>query len=343
MNSKGKVVLIALITLTFIMMLSACDMVSIDLTLDANGGEFDSGDSTYVITTDGTSTVTIPTNPTRDGYTFDGWYWDKDVWEQPFTANSLLDAPIQSDMTVYAKWAEGEETESSTSDIITIETKREEAIDSINQYAIEEALYISDSYSSQVVSILDVNTILINSSLNENNIHKIKLKCIYQIDLVLLEDWYTNKNTEIDEKYDNSINQKQLDILYYSQKDIYSGNEVEYLEEKAYLEQEVSNANREYLDVSNPYGCFAEQLSNQGISWNSGYAIHIRNNAKTEYDRNVADLNSLKNSWDNTIDYNNAVNNYNNLIATKDNELQTAFDFYNNQVAFINTQINALE
>jgi len=104
MNIRNRILIISLISLLIILLASACGAISINLTLDANGGVFEGGSSTSVINTDGTSTVTIPNNPTKDGYTFGGWFWDKDVWEQPFTANSLLDAPIRSDMTVYAKW-----------------------------------------------------------------------------------------------------------------------------------------------------------------------------------------------------------------------------------------------
>lgn len=61
------------------------------------------------ITTAGNATIEMPEDPEKEGYTFDGWYWDKDVWEEPFTANSLLDAPLSSDMKVYAKWTENHE------------------------------------------------------------------------------------------------------------------------------------------------------------------------------------------------------------------------------------------
>ena len=56
------------------------------------------------IYTTGNEAITIPQNPTKAGYTFDGWYWDEGEWQKPFTANSLLDAPLSSDMNVYAKW-----------------------------------------------------------------------------------------------------------------------------------------------------------------------------------------------------------------------------------------------
>lgn len=56
------------------------------------------------LNTNGAETIKMPDNPTKEDYTFDGWFWDKDTWQKPFTANSLLDAPLSSDMSVYAKW-----------------------------------------------------------------------------------------------------------------------------------------------------------------------------------------------------------------------------------------------
>lgn len=60
------------------------------------------GQTISTIETSGKEVVAIPNNPEKEGYTFDGWYWDKGAWQQPFTANSLLNAPISSDMSVYA-------------------------------------------------------------------------------------------------------------------------------------------------------------------------------------------------------------------------------------------------
>ena len=57
------------------------------------------------IDTSGVEIIQMPENPTKEDYIFDGWFWDKDVWEKPFTANSLLDAPLSSDMSVYAKFS----------------------------------------------------------------------------------------------------------------------------------------------------------------------------------------------------------------------------------------------
>ena len=68
------------------------------------------GEVVKTIDTAGNEKIALPENPKKDGYDFDGWFWDKDVWEKPFTANSLLDAPLSSDMSVYAKWIFNGET-----------------------------------------------------------------------------------------------------------------------------------------------------------------------------------------------------------------------------------------
>ncbi len=68
------------------------------------------GEVYSTVGTSGEEIIKIPTNPTKDGYTFGGWYWDEGSWTQPFTANSLLNAPLSSDMSVYAKWNKVEDT-----------------------------------------------------------------------------------------------------------------------------------------------------------------------------------------------------------------------------------------
>ena len=86
--------------LTCVFGLTACDknVNNFNLSFKVDGEVY------QTITTTGNESISIPENPTKTGYTFDGWFWDKDVWSKPFTANSLLDAPISSDMSVYAKF-----------------------------------------------------------------------------------------------------------------------------------------------------------------------------------------------------------------------------------------------
>lgn len=58
------------------------------------------------ISTSGNETLTLPQNPNKTGFVFDGWYFDKDVWLQPFTANYYANKSLTSDVSVYAKWGE---------------------------------------------------------------------------------------------------------------------------------------------------------------------------------------------------------------------------------------------
>ena len=64
-------------------------------------------DAVYAtITTDGKEALKMPGDPAKEGLVFDGWYWDKDSWQKPFTAGSLLDAPLSETLTVYARFKE---------------------------------------------------------------------------------------------------------------------------------------------------------------------------------------------------------------------------------------------
>ena len=77
---------------------TACSGVEFKINFVVDNGVY------ATVNTNGGETIKMPENPTKEDYTFDGWFWDKDVWEKPFTANSLLDAPLSSDMSVYAKF-----------------------------------------------------------------------------------------------------------------------------------------------------------------------------------------------------------------------------------------------
>ncbi len=95
-----RLIAILLVVLSMVGLSSCFGGVEFELNFIVDGEVYDT------VKTSGKEVVKIPTDPTKDGYTFDGWYWDKDEWNKPFTANSLLDAPISSDMSVYAKWEE---------------------------------------------------------------------------------------------------------------------------------------------------------------------------------------------------------------------------------------------
>ncbi len=50
--------------------------------------------------------ITMPNNPTKADYVFDGWYWDEGNWNKKFTLNSIADQPLTQEnrFQVYAKW-----------------------------------------------------------------------------------------------------------------------------------------------------------------------------------------------------------------------------------------------
>lgn len=67
------------IILALAFLLAAYLSISLPLTFEVDGKTYKT-----VITT-GRKAIKMPKDPLKEGYVFDGWYWDKDVWEQPFT------------------------------------------------------------------------------------------------------------------------------------------------------------------------------------------------------------------------------------------------------------------
>jgi len=84
-----------------IFLFSCTNEIEFKVYFDSNGGS-----EVSPITTHGKTTVSIPDNPTKEGFIFSGWYWDDTTFINPFTASSLLDTELANNMTVYAKWNE---------------------------------------------------------------------------------------------------------------------------------------------------------------------------------------------------------------------------------------------
>ena len=83
-----------------ISMFSACSKLKFKVEFIVDGEVY------KTVSTRDKSEIEIPKNPKKEGYEFDGWYLDEGKWNDPFTANSLLDTPISDDMVlkVYAKF-----------------------------------------------------------------------------------------------------------------------------------------------------------------------------------------------------------------------------------------------
>lgn len=48
--------------------------------------------------------VEMPAIPSKENFTFDGWFLDKDVWAEEFDADYLLENTVTQNIIVYAKW-----------------------------------------------------------------------------------------------------------------------------------------------------------------------------------------------------------------------------------------------
>lgn len=49
--------------------------------------------------------VVLPSNPSLESYIFDGWYYDNDVWTQPFDIADIDFQTIDEDVYIYSKWS----------------------------------------------------------------------------------------------------------------------------------------------------------------------------------------------------------------------------------------------
>ncbi len=94
-----KSIFLVVISLLILVLVSCDGSANVMLYFDSNGGP-----EVTSIQTDGNSAILIPPNPTKEGFSFAGWYWDDNSFENSFSANSLLDSPIVENTIVYAKW-----------------------------------------------------------------------------------------------------------------------------------------------------------------------------------------------------------------------------------------------
>ncbi len=79
----------------------------------ANGGQFATGETFQQGVADSDGIMRQPAAPTREGYTFDGWYWHADLSqlteEQKQNEKVDFSQPVQSNVTIYAQWTKNEE------------------------------------------------------------------------------------------------------------------------------------------------------------------------------------------------------------------------------------------
>ena len=81
----------------------------------ANGGQFADGNDTMQGVADSDGMMRQPAEPTREGYTFAGWYWHADYSgytdEQKAADKVDFSQPVQSDVNIYAQWTKNADTQ----------------------------------------------------------------------------------------------------------------------------------------------------------------------------------------------------------------------------------------
>lgn len=91
------------------------DQNEIDVLYAANGGQFATGETFQQGVTDSDGMMRQPAAPTREGYTFDGWYWHADYSgytdEQKAADKVDFSQPVQSDVNIYAQWTKNADTQ----------------------------------------------------------------------------------------------------------------------------------------------------------------------------------------------------------------------------------------
>ena len=96
---KVRILAVTILCLCLAFALAACGKtLKIKLSFIVDGEVY------ATVNTERDAVIAMPDDPVKEGKQFDGWYWDEGTWKQPFTANSLMDAPLSSNMSVYAKW-----------------------------------------------------------------------------------------------------------------------------------------------------------------------------------------------------------------------------------------------
>lgn len=146
MKKKFYTLVLLVLFVPLAMLFSACGKIEFKIKFIVDGQEY------AIVNTAGNETISMPDNPTKEEYEFDGWYWDNNVWQEPFTANSLLNQPLNSDMKVYAKWNDSNELKGTNANFINFEKENE------NTYKV------SVSNSTEILNFSDYVEIGNNSS-----------------------------------------------------------------------------------------------------------------------------------------------------------------------------------
>lgn len=140
LNLKKLGFIISIATFYLIIFCSCQDVTGITIVFNSNGGEFSNGNETYSMNVESEADFILPTNPTRNGYLFDGWYLDNEDFTDEFSATSLSEV---DNITIYAKWLLDEEGNDNPGDITYTLTFETNGGSSISPITIEQGSSIT--------------------------------------------------------------------------------------------------------------------------------------------------------------------------------------------------------
>ena len=104
MSTLRRIALITLCVMTLVLCVfsfSSCDLLGIgqfDVTFTVDGEEY------QVVRAKINEAIELPEDPTKEGYTFDGWYIDDGSWKKPFVEDTIVSNYIFYNTSVYAKF-----------------------------------------------------------------------------------------------------------------------------------------------------------------------------------------------------------------------------------------------
>jgi len=193
---KRKTSILLFIVLGFIsFMIINCDLLSTNYSNDSDYKEPEPRGLTVTFISNGGSpvaqctgitrntTITLPPNPVRGGYIFNGWYTDDKSLLIPFTEQTI----ITKDITVYAKWNEGPYTNGTLPDV-----SLDEKLRIISDRADINTIYDIPISADTVCEFYDIITRGINVIIRIHSASKSDIKSITVNEPSML--WTINRN-----------------------------------------------------------------------------------------------------------------------------------------------------
>ncbi len=167
--------------------LASCGKAEFDISFIVDGELY------ATVYTSGEEIIKMPGNPKKEGYTFDGWYRDKDTWQRPFAADSLLDTPISSDMSVYAKFTDNSEIKGTELELHGFEKTEDASLGTVYYVSVPNARVIYSLNEAVTVNSKSKWTVSKDSSGNNTIASKsVELSAGNNVFFLTVEDEFSN-------------------------------------------------------------------------------------------------------------------------------------------------------